>query len=312
MGGGPAQWLAYAHAVQSSPDKDRFGKGAVEGIIGPGSANNSKEGGSLIPTLAFGVPGSVSMAILLGAFIIQGIVPGPDLLNPAKHLTLTFSFVWIIVVTNIMTVLICLLILNQLAKVTFVKGSYLIPFLLFLVYLGGFAEKNSFGDMLLVVIFGAIGWLMVKFDWSRPALLLGLVLGGIMENNFFIASRIYGYSWLWHPGVLVITFIIIAGIALPYLQAWFRRYRASEGVSGAETKSVSVRTEALPLATRIGQSLFALFVLGIFAYVVYQAKFGFGAFEPRAGLFPWVIGLPSLLLAICVFFKDSLQTTRRS
>src|ERR1051325_11940078 len=90
--------------------------------------------------------------------------------------TLTFSFVWIIVVTNIMTVLICLLFLNQLAKVTFVKGTYLIPFLLFLVYLGGFAEKNSSGDMLLVVIFGAIGWLMVKFNWSRPALLLGLVL----------------------------------------------------------------------------------------------------------------------------------------
>src|SRR5918995_3466015 len=115
MGGGPAQWLAYAHAVQTSPGKERFGKGAVEGVLGPGAANNSKEGGSLIPTLAFGVPGSVSMAILLGAFIIQGIVPGPDLLNPAKHLTLTFSFVWIIVITNIITVAICFLFLNQLA-----------------------------------------------------------------------------------------------------------------------------------------------------------------------------------------------------
>jgi putative tricarboxylic transport membrane protein len=311
MGGGPAQWLAYAHAVQSSPDKERFGKGAVEGIIGPGSANNSKEGGSLVPTIAFGVPGSVSMAILLGAFIIQGIVPGPDLLNPAKYLTLTFSFVWIIVLTNIMTVLICLLFLNQLAKVTFVKGSYLIPFLLFLVYLGGFAEKNSFGDMLMVVLFGAIGWLMVKFDWSRPALLLGLVLGGIAENNLFIASRIYGYTWLWHPGVLVIAFIIAAGIGFPYLQAWFKRYRASADEPSAEKKIVSFRTETLPLATRIGQSLFALFILGIFAYVVYQAKFGFGAVEPRAALFPWAVGLPSLLLATYVFIKDSLQSTRK-
>ncbi len=165
MGGGPAQWMAYAHAVQSSPDKERFGKGAVEGVLGPGAANNSKEGGSLIPTLAFGVPGSVSMAILLGAFIIQGIVPGPDLLNPDKHLTLTFSFVWIIVVTNIITVAICFMFLNQLAKITFIKGTYLIPFLLLLIYLGGFAVKNSFGDMMLVLIFGMIGWLMVKYDW---------------------------------------------------------------------------------------------------------------------------------------------------
>jgi len=311
MGGGPAQWLAYAHAVQSSPDKERFGKGAIEGVLGPGAANNSKEGGSLIPTLAFGVPGSVSMAILLGAFIIQGIVPGPDLLNPAKYLTLTFSFVWIIVITNIITVLICLMILNQLAKITFVKGSYLIPFLLFLVYLGGFATKNSFGDILLVVIFGAIGWLMLKFDWQRPPLLLGLVLGGIAENNFFIASRIYGYTWLWHPGVLVIGFIIATGIAFPYLQAWFKRFRASEERSTGVEKFASVRTEALPFSTRIGQSLFALLVLCVFAYVIYQAEFGFGAFEPRAALFPWVVGLPSLLLAIWVFLKDSFQSTRQ-
>lgn len=311
MGGGPAQWLAYAHAVQSSPDKQRFGKGAVEGVLGPGAANNSKEGGSLIPTLAFGVPGSVSMAILLGAFVIQGIVPGPDLLNPAKYLNLTFSFVWIIVITNVITVAICFLFLNQMAKVTFVKGTYLIPFLLFLVYLGGFAEKNSFGDMLLVIIFGAIGWLMVKFNWQRPPLLLGLVLGGIAENNFFIASRIYGYKWLWHPGVLVIASIILAGIAFPYVQTWFKRSRRGEDGAVMENKVVGVRYEPLPMAIRIGQSLFALFILGIFVYVVYQAKFGFGAEEPRAALFPWVIGLPSLLIAIYVFVKDALQSTRK-
>jgi putative tricarboxylic transport membrane protein len=311
MGGGPAQWLAYAHAVQSSPDKERFGKGAVEGVLGPGAANNSKEGGSLIPTLAFGVPGSVSMAILLGAFVIQGIVPGPDLLNPAKYLNLTFSFVWIIVITNVITVAICFLFLNQMAKVTFVKGTYLIPFLLFLVYLGGFAEKNSFGDMLLVIIFGAIGWLMLKFNWQRPPLLLGLVLGGIAENNFFIASRIYGYKWLWHPGVLVIASIILAGIAFPYVQAWVKRFRRAEDAALGENKVVAVRYEPLPMAMRLGQSLFALFILGIFVYVVYQAKFGFGAEEPRAALFPWVIGLPSLLIAIYVFVKDASQSTRK-
>jgi TctA family transporter len=310
MGGGPAQWLAYAHAVQSSPDKERFGRGAVEGVLGPGAANNSKEGGSLIPTLAFGVPGSVSMAILLGAFIIQGIVPGPDLLNPAKHLTLTFSFVWIIVITNIITVAICFLFLNQLAKVTFVKGTYLIPLLLFLIYLGGFAVKNSFGDMFLVVLFGALGWLMVKFDWQRPPLLLGLVLGGIAENNLFIANRIYGYSWLWHPGVLVIAFIIIAGTAYPYIRAYIKRLRADEASTGGGEEKRDFRLVPVPLSTRIAKSLFALSMVGLFAYVVYEAKYGFGDFEPRAALFPWVIGLPCLVLAIFVFFRDALQATR--
>jgi putative tricarboxylic transport membrane protein len=309
MGGGPAQWLAYAHAVQSTPDKERFGKGAVEGVLGPGAANNSKEGGSLIPTLAFGVPGSVSMAILLGAFIIQGIVPGPDLLNPAKHLTLTFSFVWIIVVTNIITVAICFLFLNQLAKVTFVKGTYLIPFLLLLIYLGGFAVKNSFGDMMLVLIFGMIGWLMVKYDWQRPPLLLGLVLGGIAENNLFIASRIYGWTWLLHPGVLVIALITLLGIFYPTIAKLFKRRSSSETLE--VSKKPEVATVPLPLITRVGQSLFALFVLLVMGYVVYEAKWGFGSWEPRAALFPWVIGAPTFLLALYVFIKDSLQTTRK-
>jgi putative tricarboxylic transport membrane protein len=310
MGGGPAQWLAYAHAVQTSPDKERFGKGAIEGVLGPGAANNSKEGGALIPTLAFGVPGSVSMAILLGAFIIQGIVPGPDLLNPAKHLTLTMSFVWIIVITNIITVAICFLFLNQLAKITFIKGTYLIPLLLLLIYLGGFAVKNSFGDMMMVLLFGTIGWLMVKFDWQRPPLLLGLVLGGIAETNLFIASRIYGYSWLWHPGVLVIGAIILFGTLYPFLQRWFNKRASSADTSEAPRKLVKTRVVSVPLANRIGASVFAVLILGIFAYVVYQSKYGFGAFEPRAALFPWVVGLPCLVLAIYISFTEVFTAKR--
>jgi TctA family transporter len=311
MGGGPAQWLAYAHAVQTSPGKERFGKGAIEGVLGPGAANNSKEGGSLIPTLAFGVPGSVSMAILLGAFIIQGIVPGPDLLNPAKHLTLTFSFVWIIVITNIITVAICFLFLNQLAKVTFVKGTYLIPLLLLLIYLGGFAVKNSFGDMMMVLLFGTIGWFMVKFDWQRPPLLLGLVLGGIAENNLFIASRIYGFSWLLHPGVLVIGAIILFGTLYPYLQTWLKSRTTRDDTAGAGQAAVQTRVVRVPLASRITASLFALLVVGVFTYVVWEAVYGFGDFEPRAAIFPWVVGLPCLVLALYIFANEVLTSKRK-
>src|SRR5687767_6485709 len=79
MGGGTSQWVSYAHAVQSTRDKRRFGKGAIEGVLGPGAATHSTLGGDLVPTVAFGVPGGVSTAILLGAFIIQGLVPGPSM-----------------------------------------------------------------------------------------------------------------------------------------------------------------------------------------------------------------------------------------
>ena len=187
MGAATTQWLAYAHAVQSSPDKERFGKGDVRGVLGPGAANNSTLGGSLITTIAFGVPASVVMAILLGAFIIQGIVPGPDMLLPPPKgkLDLTFSFVWVIIISNIITVAICFLFLKPLAKVTQVRGGIIIPIILVLIYLGAFAEKERFrgydhralfrrprldhGETRLAAAAGAVG------TGSRPAVGKSLV-----------------------------------------------------------------------------------------------------------------------------------------
>jgi TctA family transporter len=309
VGGGTAQWVAYAHAVQSSPDKERFGKGAVEGVLGPGAANNSTRGGDLVTTVAFGIPSSVSTAILLGAFIIQGIVPGPDLLDPAKHLPLTASFVWILIVANIITVAICFLFLTPLAKITFVKGTLLIPFLLLLVFLGGFAVKNALGDMIVVLLFGALGLFMVKFDWPRPPLLLGLVLGSIAETNLFIATRIYGASWITHPGVLIIALLILLGLLYPAWENWRKSRRNTEAMSPIQAEPVRVM-EAVPARSRIARALFALFFVAIFAFIVYQAKFGFGSWEPRAALFPLAIGVPCLILAILTVGLELFRSTR--
>ena len=205
MGAATTQWLAYAHAVQSSPKINPApAKAPFEGVLGPGAANNSTLGGSLITTIAFGVPASVIMAILLGAFIIQGIVPGPDMLLPPPkgHLDLTFSFVWVIIISNIITVAICFLFLKPLAKITQVRGAIIIPIILVLIYLGAFAEKNAFEDMLIVLLFGGLGWIMEKMEWPRPPVLLGLVLGPLAENRLFLSTDNYGAAWLGRPGVL--------------------------------------------------------------------------------------------------------------
>ena len=303
LGGGPAQWVAYAHAVQSGSDQSRFGQGAVEGVLGPGAANNSKEGGSLVPTIAFGVPGSVGMAILLGAFIIQGIVPGPDLLNPHKHLNLTFSFVWIIVLSNIITVAVSFLFLKQLARITFVKGTYLIPFLLLLIFLGGFAVKNSFGDMIVVLLFGAVGWLMIRNDWQRPPLLLGLVLGGIADNNLFLTSKIYGMSWVTRPGVIIIGLMIAGALLYPLWQA--RRQRELVEGEGAPVEGYDeAGPEEAGESSKSERTLFAGLFVAIFVYVVYEALYGFGAVEKQAALFPLAVGLPSLALAILALVHE--------
>ena len=303
LGGSVAQWLAYAHAVQSSPDQSKFGQGAVEGVIGPCASTNAKEGGALIPTVAFGVPGSVSMAILLGAFIMQGIVPGPDMLNPAKYLTLTFSLVWIIVVANIVTVAVSFLFLKQLANITHVKGTFLIPFVLLLIYVGGFAVKNSFGDLFLVFLFGVIGWFMVQFDWPRPPMILGLVLGDIAESNFFIATSTYGYKWLTHPGVIII-FLLMVGVLL---YSVYQAHRARKGPKPPSDVELQV-----VIRNPIYRSLFAFSSAVIFAYVVYEAYFGYGNDFPSAALFPRVVGIPGLVLSLLVLAAEVQKAIRRT
>ncbi len=293
MGAATTQWLAYAHAVQSSPNKERFGKGAVEGVLGPGAANNSTLGGSLITTIAFGVPASVIMAILLGAFIIQGIVPGPDMLLPPPKgkLDLTFSFVWVIIISNVITVAACFLFLKPLVKITQVRGSLLIPLILLLIYLGAFAEKNAFEDMIVVLFFGALGWIMEKFKWPRPPVLLGLVLGPLAENRLFLSSDNYGAAWLWRPGVLIIFALTLAGILYPIIKE--RRQKRKSERQPAVTGGT--KPEAREISFRFSRgSLFSASIVVLLGLALWQSRnFGY-----RAGLFPWAIGFPVLALAI--------------
>ncbi|MDP2645136.1 MAG: tripartite tricarboxylate transporter permease [Desulfobacterales bacterium] len=290
IGGATSQWLAYAHAVQSSGEKGRFGKGAIEGVIGPSAADNSTLGGSLVPTIAFGVPGSVMMAILLGAFLIQGLVPGPDMLIPEAqggHLALTFSFMWTIVVANIVTVVICFLFLKQLVKITQIRGNLLIPVILVLIYLGAFAENNVFVDMPLVILFGTLGWAMQKVDWPRPPLILGLVLGPLAENRLFLSTDNYGYAWLGRPIVLVLILMTLAGALYPVLRAYMEKMKLP---LPAFRKKAGLK-KGIHLNRNVA---FALFAVILFTAALWQSR----NFTVRAGLFPWVIGIPVLFMAL--------------
>jgi putative tricarboxylic transport membrane protein len=220
LGGAVAQWLAYGHAAQSArtaEERQGFGRGDVRGVLGPGAANNSKEGGALIPTVAFGVPGSSSMAILLGGFFLLGLVPGPDMLT--THLAVTFSMVWTIVVANIITVVVCFLFLNHLARLTLVRGHFLIPVILVLIFIGSYSSNNHYGDLLLMLFFGALGYLMVAGGWPRAPFVLGLVLGKIVENYLYISVARYEFAWLTRPIVLVLIALAVAAILYPLIVA---------------------------------------------------------------------------------------------
>jgi TctA family transporter len=292
MGAATTQWLAYAHAVQSSGKRDTFGQGRVEGVLGPGAANNSTLGGSLVTTVAFGVPASVTMAILMGAFLIQGLVPGPSMLTPAPkgHLAVTFSMVWTIVVSNVITVAICFLFLRQLVKITQIRGALLIPFILVLIAVGAFAEKNVFEDVMIVLVFGALGWVMSRLGWPRPPLLLGLVLGPLAENKLFLSTGNYGMAWLARPGVLVLIALIVGGLLVPVLSR--RRQAAS-----VEDRS---RPDAGPGLRLDGATAFAAALVAVFAAALVASR----EFGLRAGLFPWAVCGPGLVLGLIQLARD--------
>jgi putative tricarboxylic transport membrane protein len=296
MGGSVSQWVAYAHAVQSSPGKERFGKGAIEGVLGPGAANNSTLGGNLIPTIAFGVPGGVMTAILLGAFVIHGLVPGPDMLVPEArggHLALTFSLVATIVVANLVTVAICFLFLRQLVRVTEIRASLLVPLLTLLIYLGAFTEKHAPADMLLVLLFGGLGWVMERLAWPRPPLILGLVLGPLAENRLFLATGNYGAAWLLRPWVLVLIALTLAGLAYPL-------------VRGRARGAAHARPAGAAAGGRVDRGVWLTVGLVLVTAWALWASRGFGF---RARLFPWAIGLPVLGFGL---LQLGLELTGRS
>lgn len=240
LGGSVAQWLAYAHAVQSSRTRERFGKGAIEGVIGPGAANNSKEGGSLIPTIVFGVPSGLTMAILLGAFVIQGLTPGPAMLT--TNLQLTMSFVWVIVIANAITVAVCFLFIQQIAKMTLIRGSLLLPSIILLVYIGAYADKNNLLDIVTMAVFGALGIAMYNLGWPRAPLVLGLVLGALAENYFFLSTARYGIEWLTRPIVLVLLAISLSAVFFPLARPLIERL-LRRGTGGVAEGKIEVFAE---------------------------------------------------------------------
>ena len=232
VGGGVAQWIAYAHAVQSAKtpaERDGFGKGDVRGVLGPGAAVNSKEGGALIPTIAFGVPGSSAMAILLGGFFVVGLVPGPDMLT--KHLDVTMSMVWTIVVANIIAVVASFVFLNRLARLTNIRGALLIPFLALLTFLGAYTSNNSLNDIVVALVFGSLGYLMVRYRWPRAPLVLGLVLGEVAERYLWISVARYGSAWLARPIVVLLILLVVGVIGSSLRQQ--RTLPKRQGAAGA-------------------------------------------------------------------------------
>src|SRR6202049_2464233 len=216
MGSAVVDWIAYGYAQRTEKNPETFGSGDVRGVIAPEASNNAKEGGHLIPTIAFGVPAGASMAILLGAFLMHGLTPGPEMLT--KHLDVTYTIVWSLTLAHVMGALICLSGSRWLAKISTVSPGVLLPIIIALVFVAAYEGSHDWGDLFSLLFFGIIGWIMKRLGWPRPPLVLGLVIGGIFERYLYISTELYGWAWLLRPVVLGILACVAWALYRPLSQ----------------------------------------------------------------------------------------------
>jgi TctA family transporter len=287
LGATIADWVAYGHAVQSAKDKSQFGKGDVRGVIAPETANNSVKGGDLIPTVAFGIPGSAAMAILLGAFLIQGLTPGPEMLT--TKLPITFSMMWTLILANIIGAILLMAWANQLQKIIFIPANLILPGITFFVLIGAWTAGNNIGDWITLLVFGAVGLIMKRAGWPRAPLVLGFILGRIMENSLHISMKAYGMSWIFRP----ICLLILAAIVITIFYAvrshmQLKREEETVGVSDADA----------------GDPRLSLgFAAALCLVLIYAVGTAF-TWPPIVRLFPLAFGVPALVLAACAVYFD--------
>jgi len=207
LGSTVACWVAYAWAVLTGKPKDQFGKGDIRGVIAPEAANNASLGGALIPTIAFGIPGGTLMALMLSAFWMMGMKPGPEMLT--THLDKVYLIIWTVGLSNVVGAGMCFLWSDKIAKIATVRIEVLAPLVTMIVLGGTLVTNMNIGDAVVLFGFCLLGWIMKKNDWPRPPLLLGFILGPLIERFYFSSTMVYGMKWLIRPGVLIIFALMI-------------------------------------------------------------------------------------------------------
>ncbi|HSM20422.1 MAG TPA: tripartite tricarboxylate transporter permease [Hyphomicrobiales bacterium] len=221
VGGAVASFISYASVVQTSKDPESYGKGNIRGVIAPESANNAKDGGALIPTLAFGIPGSAEMAIFLGVLILHGLEPGPLLL--IEHPGIIFSLIMALAIACVLASAVGLATARALSLITLVDVYIIAPAVVSVALVGVYALHSNWGDVVLSLIFGWVGYLMIRFDYPRITLVIAMVLGELAERSFHQSIMMGDGNWgiFFTRGIsltlLVITVLILITPAIRLL-----------------------------------------------------------------------------------------------
>lgn len=259
LGGSVVDWISYGHAVQTTKDQSGFGKGDVRGVVAPESSNNAKEGGGLIPTLLFGIPGSGSMAVFLGGMVLIGLEPGPSMVS--TDLDITYTIVWSLALANILGAGACLLLSGQVARLTSIPYYLMAPFMIMVICFAAFQATRDFADLVTLLGIGILGVLMKRFGWPRPAFLIGFVLAGGMETYLYQAIQFDGVGFLTKPGVIIIAALIVLSIYMAVKNMKKQAASSSDDSRQASLKPAQLRPQAV----------FAGAMVVLFAYGLYDS-----------------------------------------
>ncbi len=282
LGGSVVDWIAYGHVVQTAKDKSQFGRGDIRGVLAPESANNAKEGGGLIPTLLFGIPGSGSMAVFIGGLVLIGLEPSPRMLT--AELPTTYTIVWSLALANVVGAGLCLFLSPAIARLTTIRYQLLAPFMLMVISFAAFQASRDIMDFVALVAIGLLGVGMKRFGWSRPAMLIGFVLADQVETYLYQAIQFHEWGFVTRPGVLIIAGIIVASV-------WVGARNRPQGEPAADAPQRHAR-KLTP------QLLFAGFVVAFFVVTLADSL----RHTLLGGVFPVSVAAVMLVAGLLVFF----------
>lgn len=316
IGGAVVDWLSYAMGIFFSKDKSEFGKGSLDGVLFAESAQNSKEAGQAIPTLAFGVPGGRAWAFVIVAMLAYGITPGPPMLD--RFADITIMMVFSLALGNLAVTVIGMFLTGQLAKLTLIPypliGAIIIP----IAFLSAYLSSTDLIAIYIIISAAVMGLFMKQFKWPRPPLLLGFILGRIIEFNFQSAISIHGMGGLLARPLTIVLLILAVGIAVTFSKM------GNIGVVGNLTEAEDrplvsggsgddpAATAGAPAAVETRQrtwaltpaAVFTLAVIGMAAWALQEAWFGF---PTRGKVFPVSLSLAVIILSSVQLVHDLRQ-----
>ncbi|MDZ4136568.1 MAG: tripartite tricarboxylate transporter permease, partial [Paracoccaceae bacterium] len=289
VGASASTWVAYGHAIRSAKDKSQFGKGDIRGIAAAEGANNATVISDLVPTLLFSVPGGPAAAIFLGALFTFGYYPGPRMVT--EHPDLMFLIVWSVALTSVVGAGVCFAISPMMAKLTRIPFAIIAAPLVLIMTLGAYQATGTMGDIFLLFLLGAVGWMMKHADWPRAPALVGFVLSGPMEQYFWLANQLHGWSWLLRPGVVIIASFIAVPLVLQLVRYLRQRGKPDDGMGLPDAEDTGYG--------RIISAVLAALITAVFAYALWEMM----GFNPTSRLMPGLAILPGLPLSAWLLFR---------